>query len=210
MKSMVSLCAGLVFLLGDAMGAELPAAPVSYPESQFVVVELSEGQLKEVESHRRFSLTKDQLAKLRSIAPGFPKRIGVVSPFVENIPNTRFSPWPDHITGIWFSRTGVAVPRHGLDGVEGCREFSRNLNPGDALLVDTAGDFSIGSKEVSREKLETALDVLARKEPSGRDFKIFILRPPLLEGQEEEVVAASLEAVAVLCRQRGIGCRIGG
>jgi hypothetical protein len=209
-KFLMCVCGILCGLPFMGVSGETPRAAL-FPESDYLILTLSENQLDEVESRRRVTLSKAQLEEARALASSFPKRVGVASPFVNQIPNSRFSPWPDQITGIWFCKNKVAIPRETMDGVEGCREFHTTLFDGDAVLVGIEGDFWIGCRSVDREKLIKSLDVLAIKEPEGAAFKIFVLRPPVLDdAQEEQVVQRAVEDVANLCQARDLGCHIGG
>jgi hypothetical protein len=211
MKKYLLIVCGFVCLLSAAWGAEEGAGRGGFPESEYVIVQMTTAQVEEIESLRRVTLDKDQLTQLRQLAPNFPKRIGVASPFVEEIADSRFSPWPDQITGIWFCKEAVAIPRASLQGSEGCREFPKLLNAGDAVLIDTKGGYGIGPRNVSREKLAATLAKLGRKEPDGKNFRIYVLRPPVLDNaQEEQAVQRSIADLAKLCRENGIDCRIGG
>jgi len=211
MKKFLLLALVLLCWLSRVVGDDKLPNDINFPDDEFVVLNISEDQLQEVESLRCVTFTKEQLAELRDLSPDFPRRIGVASPFVDRIADSRFSPWPDQITGIWYSKEGVAVPRKALEGGEGWREFSKSLNASDAVLIDTMGGYAIGSRKVSKAKLLGTLEKLARKEPEGKEFYIFVLRPPVLDiDQEEQAVKRSIEELVQICREQGIGCRIGG
>ena len=183
----------------------------SFPEDEYLILSLSGEQLKEIESRRRITLSKEQLGQLREVAPDFPKRIGVASPFVDQIPDSRFSLWPDQVTGIWFCKAKVAIARDSLGGTGGCREFSSTLNDSDAVLIGATGGYWIGPRRTDREKLIKCLDTLARKEPAGAEFSVFLLRPPLLPSSDEELaVQAAVRDLVELCQERDLGYRIGG
>jgi hypothetical protein len=167
--------------------------------------------LVEVESLRRVTLDKTQLKQLRALAPEFPKRVGVASSFVDNIPDSRFSLWPDQVNGLWLEKKTVAIPQESLNGSTRIREFSTSLNTSDAVLLDTRGGYSIGSRKVDDRKLAATLDHLAGREIAGADFYIFILRPPVLSNPTEELaVRNSIAKLARMCEERGLGCRVGG
>ena len=210
MKKLLPIVLGLSCCIDCSADTGGSFSVKGFSEAEYVVLNLSEDQLEEVESLRRVTLSKAQLAELRRLAPDFPKRVGVASPFVEDIVGSRFAPWPDQITAVWFCRDTVAIPRASLGGGKGCREFSKSLNAGDAVLIDTKGEYGIGSRGVSREKLAETLELLAGKEPEGKSFQIFILRPPVLESEEEQLVQSSVENLTQICQKYGIGCRIGG
>ncbi len=211
---MRSLFAIGCFLLGCC--SLLPAgvetlATGPFTEADYVILSLSQSQLEEVESKRRLTLSKAQLQELRALAPAFPKRIGVASPFVNQIADSRFSLWPDQVAGVWFCKDRVAIARNLVQGSEGCREFSMKLNPNDAVLIDSGGGYWIGPRPVDRDGLIESLDQLAIRAPAGTAFEIFILRPPVLEQRDEEqAVQQAVEDLAALCGQRGLGCRVGG
>lgn len=209
-KLMVVTCVVLCGL------ASVPAADTvmnseSFPSEQYWILALSKTQLEEVELRRRVTLSKEQLNDLRAVAPSFPKRLGVASPFVDQIQDSRFSLWPEQVSGIWFCKDKVAISRKALDGAEGCREFNTTLNASDAVLVNTSGAYSIGPRAVDDKKLIKILDKLAFRKPPGADFDIFILRPPMLRDRSEElVVQRAVEELAELCEARGLDCYIGG
>jgi hypothetical protein len=211
MKKYLLFVLGFACSLSGAVSAGDAANIEGFSEGEYVILGLSTKQIEEIESLRCVTMDKGQLTELRSLAPNFPKRIGVASPFVGEITDSRFSPWPDQITGIWFCKDAIAISRASLQGGEGYREFSKLLNAGDAVLIDTKGRYGIGPRNVSREKLAATLATLGRKEPDGTSFRIFILRPPVLDNtREEQAVQHSIEDLAQLCHENGIDCRIGG
>lgn len=210
MKKLLIVAWGILGCLPVVQGADEPAGTASFDTTGHYVMTLSARQLEEVESRRRVTLSPDQLKALRARAPSFPKRIGVASAFVDDIAESRFSLWPNQVTGIWYDEARVAIPLNGLDGVGGCREFSKTLCASDAVLIDTRGSYSIGPRKVDFESLVRRLDELALMEPEGTDFEIFVLRPPVLSDRREAVVREAIDNLAGACEERGLGCRIGG
>jgi hypothetical protein len=207
----------LVIICGLLAGSPLvnaggqPTNACSFPEDQYLTLSLAEDQLREIDARRRITLSKSQLHQLRALAPTFPKRIGVASPFVGRIPGSRFSLWPDQVTGVWFCKDKVAIARDSLDRGAGCREFSSTLNDRDAVLIGLTGDYWIGPRKADRDKLIKCLDTLAKKEPVGTEFSVFLLRPPTLRSPKEELaVQSAVNDVVELCQERDLGCRIGG
>lgn len=210
MKKSLMIVWSVIGCLSSVPAADQQAGAASFDTADCCVLRLSDSQLEEVESRRRLTLSPGQLKALRARARSFPKRIGVASVFVNEISESRFSLWPDQVTGIWYCETGVAIPLDGLDGAGGCREFSKTLRASDAVLMDTRGRYSIGARKVDFESLTNRLDELALMEPEGTDFEIFVLRPPVLSGEKEAVVRKAIENLVDACRERGLGCRIGG
>ena len=211
MKKLFAAACGVVCVSFFICSADEANRGEPFPREEYLMLGLSENQLKEVESGRRFTLSKSQLKEVRSVAPSFPKKIGVASPFIDQIPDSRFSLWPDQVSGIWWRRDQVAVARDSMQGMAGCREFNSSLNDSDAVLVDTAGNYWIGPRKVDREKLIKSLDKLAIRAPLGAAFEVFVLRPPVLdEIIEEAVVQAAVEDIAEMCQKRGLVYHIGG
>jgi hypothetical protein len=211
MKLYLVVVCGLLVGLSLSPAGESPTNLCSFPEDQYLILTLSERQLEEVDARRRVTLSKSQLHQLRALAPSFPKRIGVASPFIGNIPDSRFSLWPDQVTGVWFCRDRVAIARDALDGAPGYREFSSTLNDTDAVLIGVTGDYWIGPRRADREKLIKSLDVLAGKEPVMADFSIFLLRPPVLQlTEQEQAVRKAINELQQLCEERGLDCHLGG
>ncbi|MCU0770208.1 MAG: hypothetical protein MUE94_00365 [Verrucomicrobia bacterium] len=195
------------FLLAE----DLTTHAREFLDDRYLILALSESQLAEVESKRTVTLTKAQLQELRAQAPAFPKRIGVASPFVAQIAESRFSLWPEQINGVWFCKDRVAIPRDSLNGVEGFREFSKQLNAGDAVLIDTKAGYWVGPRPVDRAMLIESLDMLAAKAPAGVEFEVFILRPPVLNPSgEEQAVEVAVNDLIALCAERGLAYRVGG
>jgi hypothetical protein len=171
---------------------------------------LSEEQIEEIEKARVVTLSRDQWENLQNIAPTFPRRIGVASPFVELISDSKFSLWPDQVHGIWFSRTEIAIPRASADGTGGYRGFNKRLSADEAVLIDTHGNYRIGPRATSLEKLVKSLDALEERQARGVTFNLFILRPPVLPAEEEAKVEASVARLEALCRERGFAFHLGG
>lgn len=210
MEKSVTIVLGIMalFWAGAARAAE-PEAEVS-KQGRHMVLSLSEKQVAEVEKTRRFTLSREQLEALRESAPDFPKQVGVVSPFVELIPDSKFSPWPGQISGIWWSRNEVGIPENVLQGSEGCRGFSTDLGVDGAVLIDTDGRYWIGSRQVNTKKLIRSLDDLEYRQAPGQSFGIFVLRPPVLEDEQEIAVQSAVLELEALCQERGLYCQLGG
>jgi len=205
--SAVSLAA----LATQAIGQQPSAGVAEFSEKTHILFEISDDQLEEIEKQRRVTLSKQQVNQVRSLAEGFPKRIGVVSPFVQDISESRFAPWPDQITAVWYRKRGIAIPRDRLTGSDRCREFSKELNSGDAVLIDTQGHYSIGPKPIDLGQLQDKLTKLAGKEPDGKNFQIYILRPPVLEASNEEAqIQKSINELTRACDECGLDYQIGG
>ena len=202
---------GLAVWTLQSSGQPQSAVDSDFNETTYVLLEVNSNQLKEIEEQRWVTLTKQQLSQLRSLAQEFPKRIGVVSPFVQDISDSRFAPWPDQVTGVWYRKQGIAIPRDHLTGSDGYREFSKNLGSGDAVLIDTQGRYSVGPKRVTFEQLQDRLTKLAGKEPDGKNFEIFILRPPVLEASNEEsLIQKSINELTRVCDECGLDHHVGG
>jgi len=209
-KSLMIVC-GVLGCLPLVAPAAQPVNEGLFKPDECWILSLSAAQLEEVELRRRLTLSKQQLGALRQSVPRFPKRIGVASVFVDQIADSRFSLWPNQVVGIWYSKDKVAIPRDSLDGDEGYREFNTTLRAGDAVLIDTQGRYSIGSRRVDVVHLHERLDALALMQPEGTTFEIFVLRPPVLaEPSEEAVVQAAIEGLVEACQKRELRCRIGG
>jgi hypothetical protein len=206
MKKLLIAVLGVGFWLGHAAADDCE----KHADAGLVFLSLSDKQVEEIEKSRTFTLSKEQLAELRSTAPTFPKKLGVASPFVDRISDSKFSIWPDHVSGTWCCRDQVAIASSCLEGSVAYRGFNKTLGAGDAVLIDTAGGYWVGSRRMDLGKLVKRLDFLETRQHTGISFSVFILRPPVLEPEQEAAVQEAVATLKSLCDERGFTPRLGG